>query len=824
MKKLIAIVVLATFVTASCGKKKAAPKPGPGSGSAAEVAGSGAPDSSAVLRPAPPDPASELAATTNAEVVALFASAGRATAAARADRSSKVIDRLAEATLSVSREAWDPSTVVASVGRDRGVLFKWVRDQTALVPYRGALRGAVGVMMDRVGNSLDRALLLADLLKQTGSQVRLANATLPADIVQKLATSWSARPRPALPTVNFNSVPLMEQLVQDFGVDYAAFTARYEKAAAAGEAMAAGVRARIAEQAKALATMVPATGGATGPDPAAFADHWWVQVEDGGVWMDLDPSLADAEPGQALAPVRETVVPDELAEDRWHTLTIRVVAEIWPDQNRQETTLVEHTFVPAKFYGQRISLTNIPIDVPDEDVLFASKDPAVEARAALLTQTEWIPVLRIGKGVVAKMSVTDGGELYDVSAPDANTTRLARAVQRATKKAVGGATALLDTLPDDPGADPAAPPPVVESSGFTAQWLELELRAPGAPPVIARRPVFDAIGAGADRSAVRPRKLVEAARVDRGLALGGETEILPMFARIPSTFVDHRTVKALVEARPVLVELAGLGAAAPGRELRDRVNQLAALPGPIYQLALARFELSGVGDQVYLDRLDVLTRRQRIVETATGYVSRDGFDIVANSVTAWPTPGTDSRTVKIVQGVADTAVEAAVLPCTASSGCARSANTSEDFTASGGKGWTTIGAMAALPGSLVGSPEARRLAAADLAAGYAAVVAPGGTSWWRLDPRTGETLGMSMRGGSTTTETAMLDNMILFVAQSGKCIYQHATSTSEGRERTGMMCIAGALLGFVGGGVISAVGGPRGLALGVQLLGTLIAP
>ncbi|HRC54569.1 MAG TPA: hypothetical protein PKU97_01540 [Kofleriaceae bacterium] len=819
MNKVFAIVVLAALATASCGKKKAAPKPGTESGSGAAAAATDQP-----VRAAPPDPAHELAITTSAAVVALFGPSGPATAAVRADRAGKVVDRLAESMRSASREAWDPSTVIAIAGEERGGLFKWVRDQTALVPYHGALRGAVGVMMDRLGNSLDRALLLAELLKQTGLGVRLAHATLPADVVQKLATSWSARPRPALPAINSSSAPVIEQLVQDFGVDAAAFKARYDKAEAATAALTASVRARIAEQAKALGKMVPAANVAASPDPAAFADHWWVQLEDGGVWMDLDPSLADAEPGQALAQAEETVAPDELADDRWHTLTIRVVAEIWEDQNRREATLLEHTFVPAKFYGQRISLTNIPIDVPEQDVLLGSKDPAVEARAALLTQTEWIPVLRIGKGIVARMSVTDGGELYDVSAPDANTTRLARAVQRATKKSVDVATGLLDTLPGDPQAAPAAPPPVVESSGFTAEWMEFELRAPGAPPTVARRLVFDALGAGAERAAVRPRRLAAAARVDRGLALSGETEILPMFARIPSSFVDDRTIKALIEARPVLSELASLGAAAPERGLRDRVNQLPTLPGPLYQLALARFELSGVGDQVYLDRIDLMTRRQRIVEAAAGYLSRDGFDIVANRVTVWPSQGSDTRAVKLAQGVADTAIEAAVLACTTSSRCARSANTSEDFTASGGKGWTTVGAMAALPGSLVAAPEAHRLAAADLAAGYLTVVAPGGTSWWRFDPRTGDTLGMSVRGGSVSTETAVLDNMILFTVQAGKCVYQHATSSSAERERTGMWCVVGALLGAIGGNAINAMGGSRGLALGVQILGTLITP
>ena len=44
-------------------------------------------------------------------------------------------------------------------------MLDWVRDNTRLVPYEGSLRGALGVLMDRNGNSLDRSILLARLLE-----------------------------------------------------------------------------------------------------------------------------------------------------------------------------------------------------------------------------------------------------------------------------------------------------------------------------------------------------------------------------------------------------------------------------------------------------------------------------------------------------------------------------------------------------------------------------------------------------------------------------------------------------------------------------------
>ena len=73
-------------------------------------------------------------------------------------------------------ERFDPQAVVELVGRAPEKLAAWVRDNTALFPYRGALRGPVGTLMDRGGNSLDRSLLLAELLQAIGQETRLANA------------------------------------------------------------------------------------------------------------------------------------------------------------------------------------------------------------------------------------------------------------------------------------------------------------------------------------------------------------------------------------------------------------------------------------------------------------------------------------------------------------------------------------------------------------------------------------------------------------------------------------------------------------------------
>jgi len=96
------------------------------------------------------------------------------------------------------RDHFDPDAVARSVGPVPTAVADWVRANTSFVPYRGALRGAAGVLMDRCGNHLDRALLAARLLKATGHEVRLARYELSAAQAEAvLKDTWEHAAAPA---------------------------------------------------------------------------------------------------------------------------------------------------------------------------------------------------------------------------------------------------------------------------------------------------------------------------------------------------------------------------------------------------------------------------------------------------------------------------------------------------------------------------------------------------------------------------------------------------------------------------------------------------
>ena len=127
----------------------------------------------------------------------LFAAA--ATVEQETARASKYVTQLQRSLMAIEdgrreapRDRWDPQYVVDTVGIDPAKLYGFVRDNVGWVPYRGTLRGPVGVLMDRRGNALDQSLLLAKLLSLAGHETRLARAELPETAAGSLWASLAA--------------------------------------------------------------------------------------------------------------------------------------------------------------------------------------------------------------------------------------------------------------------------------------------------------------------------------------------------------------------------------------------------------------------------------------------------------------------------------------------------------------------------------------------------------------------------------------------------------------------------------------------------------
>src|SRR5690606_34715767 len=263
-----------------------------------------------------------------------------------------LLEALDDAAADIARDTFDPEAVLAQTDRTPEGAFAWVRDNTHLVPYRGALRGPVGVLMDRMGNSLDRALLLQDLLTRLGYETRLARAHLDPGAASSLLSSLAALPVPAPEPGGAMAPGTLASLATNLGSVVADLQARQDGAEQARAALFDDLNRRREEQSAFLATLLdsPEGGGDSERDSeidsqsASLRDHWWVQYREGDVWTDLDPTGLEALPGQALGVTAETMAVPEISalpSELRHAVTVRVVVECSVAGALQEFVLVE---------------------------------------------------------------------------------------------------------------------------------------------------------------------------------------------------------------------------------------------------------------------------------------------------------------------------------------------------------------------------------------------------------------------------------------------------------------------------------------------------
>lgn len=259
-------------------------------------------------------------------------------------------------------EALDVRAAALAIGDDPAKLFAFVRDEIAFDPYRGSLRGAVGTLQARAGNSLDRSLLLLALLGDRPT--KLVSGKLADDRARALlerAKRPRANPKPVALDVN--------EVAQLTGLSVADLRGRADAVAAnarsAGKRLGDRVELDQKQIETALADARVTLAAPTGPRLEDVRDHFWVELESDGTTKDLDPSLADAQIGQRLASsggveVSTSPLPDELSQ----TVSIRLVSGT--------SVLLERTLTTASLAGRPpIELGFFPVDASEPATTFA---------------------------------------------------------------------------------------------------------------------------------------------------------------------------------------------------------------------------------------------------------------------------------------------------------------------------------------------------------------------------------------------------------------------------------------------------------------------
>lgn len=613
-----------------------------------------------------------------------------------------------------------------------------VREQVAFEQYPGLLRGAQGTLVSGAGNSLDQALLLAVLLGGAGFDTRIAEGQLTTEqaeqLLQSMQPTASTRPQqsPAPAPV--------DQLATLVGADQSSLAAVGEEFEAQVEALRTDASA-MAERLQTSLTEAGLMGqgtttGGSGSELVtglvAEAQHYfWVEYGLGGDDWTPVHVLFDEDAGLSVTADRylSSSVPEELQ----HRFRFQVfIEQRVGDEFEVKPVTAAWERPTANMFGLGFDFVNLPDG-------FGDADSETDIEAVLDGSEFFTPVFN---GAVA-----EGAQTFDLEGnalDPADAANQAAGVFKNVGGAFGRAAGAL-AGEEDPDAFVA----------LTAQWIEYTMIAPGGAETTHRRTVFDRVLDRASEDATLDPDVSDA---DVKRALATSYSFMLDTGHYSESYITHRGVQMTLAAEPLLSRAMEQPPDAQDADLTVPPDFQQASRGADLLRLFAAFDaendsptrISYRADPslVVIERsltgdwagVDVVDNARRVLEKVEGELPR--VDLAG----------------AIEAGAWETRIEG--LPITAGATEAENAYTLLEEAWSTGATRLIAPAEASQIDELALHDRAKTAIEEDLQRGYAVIVPSSGAddlrkaAWWRVDPRTGETLGRTAdgRGGEFVEE------------------------------------------------------------------------
>lgn len=245
--------------------------------------------------------------------------------------------------------------------------FEYVRDQVAMEPYPGVLKGATGAFLTHGANDLDRCLLLAAVLTNQNIRVKIAHGKLAPERAKSLWQQIAGGP---------DAVDLMQKSLAGFLPNTpSAQSAQAQQVKDALQKAADSARKQYTDETSSsialLQSSLKAAGVTLGQDQTAaqigiLQDHYWVQATIDNNTVDLDPSFSNSTMGQKFTEASESVDPGALPDDLNQTMALRLVADYLQDGKTNSTELLNQKLKTVDLWGKNIRVAVVPAsDAPD---------------------------------------------------------------------------------------------------------------------------------------------------------------------------------------------------------------------------------------------------------------------------------------------------------------------------------------------------------------------------------------------------------------------------------------------------------------------------
>lgn len=680
----------------------------------------------------------------------------------------------------------DPATLdVAAKAKQLGSnidpVFAFVRDAVGFEPYSGLLRGARGALIAQSANALDKSLLLAELLSAQGYKARIVPGSLSDKDTEKLMQLWltTQPPKASLPAER------IEQIMSEAGETEILRQARSAQSQAAAALNWVSQRsvidaASITEVAGTPAKWFADTTNKRLREQAA--SHFWVQVEQGSGWVDLDPSFPEARMGQRFAEPGGAFEPSAPPRSLLQTIAIKMTAEYAAERHRSQQVVLDAVLPTEDLVTQQMHLVNVPVGACCHDDLSDA--------------TRFQAVLQVGKKRFEGTQYTLGGPAGAGS----------QGGVRDLFGALGGGESVAQVL--------------------TGLWMDITLSGPGLKSQTERRYLLDRIGFSA-RAQGKDRPIVAIPAGQLPYLLTRSYDILVMPAPYSESLAGWLASQFLLENQEIfrLAIDVRYGKADPAA-LSSALAAGTRLIFPLLSFAhnaSERLRATEGGARLILERPLVVMYKEGFSapgasgERAATINVEKGFDIVCPGAVPGGGNAQQRAAAGIGYGTYLTDLELAAVQQLEARNTSRILNASANLEAARKRGQRLVALRKAGEDTGVGASEdVRARLRADLVAGFIVVTVQansqqsrGQAAWWRLDPVSGIVIGV----GADAEGQAMTENQVLLFKTAMMLVCEVAAKSSA---KSGGQLVLGLLFCLVAGGV--SISGTKDLLLHILTL------
>ena len=530
---------------------------------------------------------------------------------------------------------FDVEAVHEAVGQEPEALARWVREQTTHVPYQGLVRGEFGVLQDRLGNHLDRAMLLGRLIEASGRAVRLE--VLSSQDTPLSSRSLDERPRPQPVTLSEGTRELLVRLgtLPDEPASLSSRLPGWNRFDQDLQARAVSLMERLAGDPGFPGWHEQDYKQESSGDPSVRV--WWEDDQERWVAIDLgDVAPGEGETSQAqAAPAEDSQSLSSVSRRYAHRYEIEVVAERWHEGRFERITLLEHDLEAHALAMQAIRVGVIPEEFEVDDFYMGDTNQALAQD--LLANTAWVPYLRYGEELVLGDIIDDEGRVRDPMQP-----AQARQLEEATN--LLGGIGLGGRAEEDGSGD-----------AFTG--LSLEVTHRHGDEVLNRlsRPWFSLA-----TEETPPFELEPGDRLERAVALVRDTNMLLQVAEPSEALLLRMELSAFLNNAQSLQGMI-MGLEMDDFELVEgAVHELLDLPQTAMQFARHRFTASLNPGRFYIGEPNLLIEHTGLKQTSEGFRDYRAIDLAHVPLHLGPS-GDDARHQRFSQGVLETLLEAELL-------------------------------------------------------------------------------------------------------------------------------------------------------------------